>query len=169
MRIQPAIKAAVSFGAGIFITFSQAHSPDVGLYTLSVYGLVIGLSSGALAFGRKTEGALQELPMATLATLIGIFAFLAAQSEQGQLAAFVALTATWGLISGAFGLYQARRFGFKQLQGRDHLLSSIFALVLGALFLGVELDPVSAVGFFGAYLALDGVHWGIAAASPKGK
>lgn len=169
MRIQPAIRASVSFGAGIFITFSQSHSPDVGLYTLAVYGLIVGLSSVALAFGRKTEGALQELPMATLATLIGIFAFLAAQSEQGQLAAFVALTATWGLISGAFGLYQARRFGFKELRGRDHLLSSIFALLLGALFLGVELDPVSAVGFFGAYLALDGVHWGIAAASPKGK
>jgi uncharacterized membrane protein HdeD (DUF308 family) len=163
VRIQPAIKAAVSFGAGIFITFSQSHSPEVGLYTLAVYGLIVGLSSVALAFGRKIEGALQELPMATLATLIGIFALLAAQSEQGQ------LTATWGLISGAFGLYQARRFGFKELQGRDHLLSSIFALVLGALFLGVELDPVSAVGFFGAYLALDGVHWGIAAASPKGK
>ena len=81
----------------------------------------------------------------------------------------MALTATWGLISGAFGLYQARRFGFRALIGRDHLLSSIFALVLGALFLGVELDAVSAVGFFGAYLALDGVHWGIAAASPKGK
>ncbi len=116
MRIQPAIKAAVSFRAGIFITFSQSHSPEVGLYTLAVYGLIVGLSSVALAFGRKIEGALQELPMATLATLIGIF-----------------------------------------------------ALVLGALFLGVELDPVSAVGFFGAYLALDGVHWGIAAASPKGK
>lgn len=169
MRIQPAIKAAVSFGAGIFITFSQSHSPEVGLYTLAAYGLIVGLSSVAMAFGRKAEGALQELPMATLATLIGIFAFLAAQSGQGLLEAFLALTATWGLISGAFGLYQARRFGFRALIGRDHLLSSIFALVLGALFLGVELDAVSAVGFFGAYLALDGVHWGIAAASPKGK
>ena len=169
MRIQPAVKAAVSFGAGIFITFSQSHSPEVGLYTLAVYGLVVGLSSAALAFGRKIEGALQELPMATLATLIGLFALLPAQSEAGQLSAFIALAATWGLISGAFGLYQARRFGFKQLRGRDYLLSSIFALVLGTLFLGVELDPVSAVGFFGAYLALDGVHWGIAAASPKGK
>lgn len=169
MRIQPTIRAAVSFGAGIFITFSQSHSPVVGLYTLAVYGMVIGLSSAALAFARKVEGALQELPMATLATLIGLFALLAAQSESGQLAAFVALTATWGLISGAFGLYQARRFGFKELLGRDHLLSSIFALLLGVLFLAVELDPVSAVGFFGAYLALDGVHWGIAAASPKGK
>lgn len=169
MRIQPTIRAAVSFGAGIFITFSQSHSAVVGLYTLAVYGMVIGLSSTALAFARKVEGALQELPMATLATLIGLFALLAAQSQSGQLAAFVALTATWGLISGAFGLYQARRFGFKELLGRDHLLSSIFALLLGVLFLAVELDPVSAVGFFGAYLALDGVHWGIAAASPKGK
>jgi threonine/homoserine efflux transporter RhtA len=104
VQIQPAIKAAVSFGAGVFITFSQSHSPEVGLYTLAAYGLIVGLSSAALAFGRKTEGALQELPMATLATLIGIFAFLAAQSGQGLLEAFLALTATWGLISGAFGL-----------------------------------------------------------------
>lgn len=169
MRIQTSIRAAISFGAGIFITFSQSHSPDVGLYTLAVFGLVIGLSAAVLSFARKANGSLQELPMATLATLIAIFAFLAAQSADGQLAAFVALTATWGLISGAFGLYQARKYGFKELQGRDYLLSSVFALLLGVLFLGVDLDPVSAVGFFGAYLTLDGVHWAIAASSPRGK
>jgi hypothetical protein len=169
VRIQLVFRSAVSFGAGVFITFSQSHSPEVGLYTLSAFGLVVGLSAAALALGKKAEGALQELPMATLATLVGLFSLLAAQSTDGQLAAFMALVATWGLISGAFGLYQARKFGFKVLAGRDHLVSSVFGLVLGVLFLAVDLDPVSAVGFFGAYLVLDGVHWGIASASPKAK
>jgi uncharacterized membrane protein HdeD (DUF308 family) len=54
--------------------------------------------------------------------------------------------------------------------GKDYLMSAVFALVLGLLFLAVPLDEVSAVGFFGAYLALSGVHLGIAAASvPKAK
>lgn len=169
MRIQSVFRSAVSFGSGVFITFSQSHSPLVGLYTLATFGLVVGLSSAALSLSNKSEGGLQELPIATLATLVGLFALLAAQAAEGQLAAFMALVATWGLISGAFGLYQARKYGFRKLVGRDYLLSSVFGLVLGILFLAVDLDPVSAVGFFGAYLVLDGVHWGIASASPRDK
>lgn len=112
---------------------------------------------------------LQELPMATLATLIGIFALLALGTESAQHSAFIALVAAWGLISGAFALYQSRRAGRKEQSGTDFLISAVFGLLLGVLFLAVDLDIVSAVGFFGAYLALEGVHLGIAASTPKAK
>ena len=169
MLNQQANRALVAFGLGVFITFSQSHSADVGLVVLGVFGLLTGLSGTVIALVRRGSGALQELPMATLATLIGLFALLALGTESGQPAAFKALVAAWGLISGAFALYQARRLGFKDSSGRDHLISAVFALLLGILFLAVDLDIVSAVGFFGAYLALEGVHQGIAAATPKSK
>jgi peptidoglycan/LPS O-acetylase OafA/YrhL len=136
---------------------------------LGIFGLGIGLSGVFVALAAKKNAGLQELPVATLATLIGIFALLALMTGDGQHAAFNALVAAWGLIFGAFALYQARRWGFSDVRGRDFLISAIFALLLGALFLAVDLDVVSAVGFFGAYLALDGVHLGIAAATPKAK
>ena len=170
MRYQQGFRAAISFAIGVFITFMQAHGPDVGLITLSAFGLVLGLGGGALLFF-KPHGLdpLQQLPMAVLAVLVGMFAGLAFFNEAGQLAAFLALVSAWGLISGAFELYLSRRSGFKTAAGRDYLISAVFALLLGALFLVVPLDSVSAVGFFGAYLALSGVHLGIAASSPATK
>ena len=169
MRIQQSVRALFSFGLGVFITFSQSHSAQVGLIALGIFGLGIGISGAVLAITDRKNQGLQELPVASLATLIGVFALLSLFTSDGQQPAFDALVAAWGLIFGAFALYQARRWGFSDVRGRDFLISAIFALLLGALFLAVDLDIVSAVGFFGAYLALDGVHLGIAAATPKAK
>ena len=57
----------------------------------------------------------------------------------------------------------AYKEGFSERSGRDYLISAFFSLALAALFLLVAPDVVSSVGFFGAYLILLGVHWGIAA------
>lgn len=168
MNLKQAFRALVSFGLGIFITFYQAHGPDVGLGVLGVYGVALGVGLTALTLTKKAELAvLQELPVAVLALSVGLFALLALGNQQTQLPAFLALVSAWGLISGAFELYQARRSGFKTQQGKDFLISAVFGFLLGLLFLAVPLDTVSAVGFFGAYLAMSGVHLGIAAASVK--
>lgn len=169
MRIQQSIRAFLAFGLGVFITFSQSHSAQVGLITLGIFGLVTGVSGALVVAIRRELSLLQDLPMATLSTLIGLFSLLALGVSGAQHTAFMALVAAWGLISGAFALYQARRAGRKNQSGNDFLISAVFALVLGVLFLAVDLDIVSAVGFFGAYLALEGVHLGIAAAGPKSK
>lgn len=169
MRKTQAIRALAAFGVGIFITFSQSHSANVGLLALAIFGLAFGLTypAAALIFEPGLP-ALEALPIGVVAILIGLFAVLAPlqqlPADSGQV--FIWLVMAWGLISGAFELYQARRRGFRSDQGRDHLISSVFSLLLGVLFLAVPLDIVSAVGFFGAYLALSGVHLGIAAATP---
>jgi uncharacterized membrane protein HdeD (DUF308 family) len=166
VRYQQGFRAALSFGLGVFITFSQAHGADIGLIVLGVFGLGLGLVGGGIAFIRATGlNPLQELPVAVLALLVGMFSLLALTNESIQLASFLSLISAWGLISGAFELYQARRRGFKSQLGKDFLISAVFGLLIGLLFLAVPLDEVSAVGFFGAYLALSGVHLGIAAAS----
>ena len=168
MRLQFGFRAAVSFALGVAITFLQSHSGFVGLVTLGIFGVLLGLGGSVIAlFKRNGLNPLQELPIAALALIVGLFAFLASHDVPGQRAAFLALVAAWGLISGAFELYQARRLGFKTPHGRDLLISACVALLLGVLFLAVPLDIVSAVGFFGAYLALSGVHLGIAASSGK--
>jgi uncharacterized membrane protein HdeD (DUF308 family) len=168
VNFKQAYRAAISFGLGIFITFNQAHGPDVGLTVLGVYGVALGLGLTALTLTKKADlSALQELPVAVLALLVGLFSLLALGNQPTQLPAFLALVAAWGLISGAFELYQGRRSGFKTQNGKDFMISAVFGLLLGLLFLAVPLDSVSAVGFFGAYLAMSGVHLGIAAASSK--
>ena len=47
------------------------------------------------------------------------------------------------------------------------MISSVLSLLLGVLFLAAPIDIVSAVGFFGAYLVLTGVHLAIAAFTPE--
>ncbi|SCX04358.1 hypothetical protein [Candidatus Aquiluna sp. UB-MaderosW2red] len=167
MRNQQLFRSFLSFALGIFITFSQSHSAQIGLAALAGYGLALGIVGAVIAmFKRSGLNPLQELPMAVLATLIGLFALLASLNEEAAYPAFISLVTAWGLISGAFELYQTRRLGFKTPKGNEAFISAIFALLLGALFLSVELDVVSAVGFFGAYLTLSGVHLGISAFAP---
>jgi uncharacterized membrane protein HdeD (DUF308 family) len=63
-------------------------------------------------------------------------------------------------------LYAARKEKISTRTGRDYLISAVFAILLGALFLIAPLDIVSAVGFFGAYLVISAVHLGISALTP---
>jgi hypothetical protein len=167
MRLVRALRAAITLGVGIFITFSQAHSANVGLLALAIFGLGLGAVLVVLpALKLRGLEAVEHLPMAVLAILIGSFAALAPLQDSAITsgAAFIALVTAWGLLAGSFELYQARRKNWRKREGRDHLITAVFSLLLGALFLGVDLDIVSAVGFFGAYLALSGVHLGITAA-----
>jgi uncharacterized membrane protein HdeD (DUF308 family) len=168
VRIQFGFRAAISFTLGIFITFSQVHSADLGLKVLGVYGILLGIGGAVIAlYKRSGLNPLQELPSAALALLIGLFALLSTTSPSSEIVAFLALVSAWGLISGAFELYQSRRLGFKSVRGRDCLISAVLGLLLGVIFLAAPLDAVSAVGFFGAYLAISGVHLGIASSSAK--
>lgn len=169
MNLPLALRAFSAFALGVFITFSQSHSAEVGLSTLAIFGFAIALTPVITIRNRST--ALEQLPLSVVGLLIASLAVLAitVPSQIGHVAAFISLVTAWGLISGAFELFQAGRNGFKTQIGKDLLISACFALGLGILFLVVELDIVSAVGFFGAYLALSGVHLGISAATPKSK
>jgi uncharacterized membrane protein HdeD (DUF308 family) len=170
MRLIRALRAAITLAVGLFITFSQSHSAEIGLLALAIFGLALGVLF-VLSVLVKSSGVsvIEYLPMAVLAILIGGFAALAPTEESaiGAAAAFIALVTAWGLLAGSFELYQARRKNLRKREGRDHLITAVFSLLLGILFLVVDLDIVSAVGFFGAYLALSGVHLAIAASEPR--
>jgi hypothetical protein len=99
--------------------------------------------------------------------IVGSAALLVPTGDlQAAALVFVFLVAGWGLITGAFELYLARRSGFATRSGKDNLISAVLSLGVGLLFLIVPLDIVSAVGFFGAYLVLSAVHLGISATTP---
>ena len=175
-RIPLAARAAASFGVGLFLTFSQSHSAATGLLALGIFGLSYGLLSGTASIVfQKGLAAIESIPLTVVALLIGGFALMVpgtiASAGQNSTAAvaFKMLVTGWAIIAGAFELYQARRAGFKTTTGRDLLITSSFGLLLALLFLVANLDIVSQVGFFGAYLLLSGVHLGISATSPAAK
>ena len=169
MKIVFALRAAISFGVGIFITFNQSHSAATGLLALGIFGIGFALLNGAgsVIWG-KGIFSLENFPLTLVALLIGIAAILVpATDPEASALIFVYLATGWGLISGAFEMYLARKAGFATRLGKDGLISASLSLLVGLLFLIAPLDIISAVGFFGAYLVLSGVHLGISAATPS--
>ena len=167
MRQSNALRAAVSLGVGLFITFSQLHNATIGLLALAIFslGFAITNSLGSIVWGKGLV-AIEAMPLTVVSFLVGVFALMAMSGESAQ-TAFIGLVTVWGLVSGAFELYLARRASIKSTEGREFLMSAILSATLGLLFLVAPLDIVSAVGFFGAYLIVSGVQLGVAAATPS--
>ena len=163
------VRAAVSISVGLFITFTQSHSAATGLFALALFGIgsaVANVASTIWAKGKYLS--VDSLPLTLIALAVGLFTALIPQTEPtAQGLAFVYLVAGWAVISGAMELYLANRAGFRTRAGKDGLISAGLGLALGLLFLIVQLDIVSAVGFFGAYLVISGVHLAIAALTPQ--
>lgn len=169
MKIVLALRATISFGVGLFITFNQSHSAATGLFALAIFGLGYAILN-AIGTGVWGKGltAVENMPLTVASFIIGLLAVLVPTTDpSAQALAFIYLVTGWGLISGSFELYLARREGFKTQMGKDSLLNAGFGLLLGVLFLVAPLDIVSAVGFFGAYLVLSATHLAIAAGTPK--
>jgi len=136
------------------------------LAALTSFGVGYAMVSVFVALlQRKKLSAYDTLPLTAVALAVGL---LAAQAPTADgLTWFRFLVAGWGLFSGLFELLLARRAGFKSLKGRESLVSATLALILGVLFLLVNLKAIDEVGFFGAYMMVCAVHLGIAAASDR--
>jgi hypothetical protein len=143
------------------------HNATIGLLALAIFslGFAITNSLGSIVWGKGLV-AIEAMPLTVVSLLVGVFALMAMSGESAQ-TAFIGLVTVWGLVSGAFELYLARRASIKSTEGREFLMSAILSATLGLLFLVAPLDIVSAVGFFGAYLIVSGVQLGVAAATPS--
>ena len=163
------VKAALSIAVGLFITFTQSHSATTGLFALAVFGIGFAVANVVATIWAKGKYlSVESLPFTVLALAVGLFAALIPQTEPtAQALVFVYLVAGWAVISGAMELYLAKRAGFRTRSGKDGLISAVLGLALGLLFLIAPLDIVSAVGFFGTYLVISGVHLAIAALTPQ--
>jgi len=169
VKIVFALRAAISFAVGIFITFNQSHSAATGLLALGIFGIGFALLNGiGSAVWGKGVFSLENFPLTLAALIVGTAAILVpATDPEAAALVFVYLVTGWGLITGAFEMYLARRSGFATRFGKDSLISASLSLLVGLLFLIAPLDIISAVGFFGAYLVISAVHLGISAGTPS--
>jgi uncharacterized membrane protein HdeD (DUF308 family) len=163
------VRAALSIAVGLFITFTQSHSAATGLFALAIFGIGFAVSNVVSTIWAKGKYlSVESLPFTVIALAVGLFAAFIPQTEPtAQALVFVYLVAGWAVISAAMELYLANRSGFRTRSGKDGLISAVLGLALGLLFLIAPLDIVSAVGFFGTYLVISGVHLAIAALTPQ--
>jgi uncharacterized membrane protein HdeD (DUF308 family) len=163
------VQAAIFVAVGLFITFTQSHSAATGLFALAIFGIGLAVANIAATIWDKINYlSVESLPLTLTSLAAGLFAALIPQTDPtAQALAFVYLVSGWAVVSGALELYLANRSGFRTRARKDGLITSVLGLALGLLFLIAPLDIVSAVGFFGAYLVICGVHLGIAALTPQ--
>lgn len=164
MQIFYGLRAAIFFGAGVFIAFSADHGYLIGQQVLAVTTGLFALA-GLILIASKREISRADLLLVLLAFSVTAGAFFTLSIPQASLYFLVSL---WGLGAGAIELFAAKSLGFRTRSGQERGLSGGFSLVIGGLLLA-SIDVVSAVGFLGVYFAVSGVHWGIAAFTPAAK
>lgn len=169
MRIPLAIQATSALAAGIFITFSQVHDTStavIGLLVLSAGWFVASIVSASKVYGNP--GFILHTVIAASAALMAVLALVFNGMAQPFL--IWVLIAHWGFYDALTQAIFARKAQAKSSTRRDHAISAGLGLLLYISQLTILLlgnDPVSQVGFFGAYAVILGVHLGITAASPK--
>ena len=164
MQILLALRAAIFFGAGLFITFSADHGYTIGQQLLAaVTGLFAMTVFILIAMQRKVTKA--DILMAMVGFLVTLLALFTIASAPQMLYFLITL---WGLTSAMIEIFAARDLGFRSREGKDRLISAGLSIAIGVLVI-FPLDVVSAVGFLGVYFAISGVHWGIASATPAAK
>ena len=164
MQILYALRGAIFFTAGVFITFSADHGYLIGQQVLTAAMGLYAVAGFSLIAAKKaiTKADLLLIIVALLITVLSSFTIQIPELS------FYFLVTLWGLGAGAIELFATRPLGFKTRVGQERFLSGMFSILIGFLFIA-PIDVVSAVGFMGVYFAISGVHWGIAAATPAAK
>lgn len=164
--LAPVLRAVPAVIAGLIITFTADHSPTVGLIMLSVYGLgsalVLLATAGRMGGAEPVRGLHRGL--ALVAAIAGGLALVVLVSGTAGLALLLLLVGGYAVIAGALELVWGIRHRDRSGFARDAVVIGVGTLAL-ALVLAFVGDPVSAVGFFGAYAVMLGVYLAIAGVS----
>ena len=167
--LAPVLRALPALVVGVIITFTADHSPALGLITFGTFGvataLVVALTAVRLP---RAEPARQlHLGIAAIAGAAGALALVALATFGGGLALLLLLVGGYAVLAGALELVWGIRHRDRSPLARDAVVVGAGTVAL-ALVLALVGDPVSAVGFFGAYAVMLGVFLLIAGFSLKG-
>jgi hypothetical protein len=148
---------------GLVITFSADHSAQRGLLALGLMTAALAAVLGFSALLLLTGDALRGLH-ATLGVIALGASALALLRWESELAFLLVIAGGWAALSGAAELVWGIRHRGRHEFSRDALVVGGGTLAL-AVVLTIVADPVSAVGFIGAYAIVVGVFLVIAALS----
>lgn len=164
----PVIRAIPAILVGLAITFTADHSALLGLVMLSVFGLGSTLALFATSVQFEKAEPLRGLHrgLALVAGMVGAASAVAAATLGASLAVLLLLIGGYAVLAGALELVWGIRHRHHSPLARDGVIIGAGTLAL-AVVLALVADPVSAVGFFGAYAVVLGVFLVIAGLSAR--
>ena len=164
----PIARGIPPLAVGLTITFTADHSSIVGLVMFSIFGLTTAIVLG-IAGTRQPASELTRPLYRGLALISGfaaVLAVLAAIATGGSLPLLLLLVGGFAVLAGALELVWGLRHRAVSPLARDAITVGGGTLAL-AIVLALVADPVSAVGFFGAYAVILGIFLLIAGLSLK--
>lgn len=162
------LRAVPAIIVGLAITFTADHSPALGLVMLGAFGLATALVLALTSLRMRHGEPLRPLHrgLALIAGLAGALALVVLATVGGGLALLLLLVGGYAVLAGALELVWGIRHRDRSPLARDAVVIGVGTLAL-AVVLALVGDPVSAVGFFGAYAVVLGIFLLIAGLSLK--
>jgi peptidoglycan/LPS O-acetylase OafA/YrhL len=166
--LAPVLRAVPALAVGLIITFTADHSPTLGLTMLGAFGLATALVLLAASLRTPATEPTRALHrgLAIIAGIAGALALVVLATVGGGLPLLLLLVGGYAVLAGALELVWGIRHRDRSPIARDAVVIGVGTLAL-AIVLALVGDPVSAVGFFGAYAVVLGVFLLIAGLSLK--
>ncbi len=167
----PLSRAILLAVPAVAITFTEDHSPHMGLLTFGIWAAASGLILGALAL-RLLGDPLSRRLFATNGVISAVAGFVAlalsASVGPGEgLGSFLFLVTVWAACTGVVEFYAGWRARTTQASARDWRMAGGLTLIFALVLLVLPPHTVVSVGLLGAYFAILAVFLGIAAFSLK--
>ncbi|UYN83028.1 MAG: hypothetical protein KIT89_09980 [Microcella sp.] len=164
----PVLRAVPAILVGLAITFTADHSALLGLVMLSIFGLGSTLALLVTSVRLERSEPLRGLhhALALIAGVVGAASAVAAATLGSALPVLLLLIGGYAVLAGALELVWGIRHRDRSPFARDGMIIGVGTLAL-AVVLALVADPVSAVGFFGAYAVVLGVFLVIAGLSAR--
>lgn len=163
--VVPVVRGLLALVPAAVITFSQNHSPELGLLVFGAWSIVSGLVVGALSLRLLDARGIRSLFVVN--AVVTVSAGLLAMAVPGGLPFLLYLVSVWAAVTGFVELYAGLRGRGRAAAARDWIAAGVLSAVLAIVFLVFPLDAVTTVGLLGGYLVILGVYLVIGGLSMK--
>jgi uncharacterized membrane protein HdeD (DUF308 family) len=153
--VVPVVRGALAIVPAVVITFSQDHSPTLGLAVFGVWAIVSGLFTGAASLRLIDDRLIRTLFAAN--GVLTVIAGLLALIMPASLGFLVVLVISWAAVTGIVELIAGLRARGRSSASRDWVTAGAATALAAVVFLIFPFDAVSIVGLLGAYLVIVGV------------
>lgn len=155
----PVVRGTLALVPSAVITFSQDHSPALGLAVFGAWALATGVIVGALAARLMADRAARWAFVANgvLTAAAGLVALGLRDTALGGVGALMFTVAVWAAVTGILELVVGLRARGRIAAARDWIAVGALTAALALVYVLLPLDPVTAVGLLGAYFVVLGV------------
>ena len=155
----PVVRGTLALVPSAVITFSQEHSPALGLTVFGAWAVASGVVVGALSARLVADRLARWIFVVSgvLTAAAGLTALGLRDTAPNGVGAFTFTVAVWAAVTGILELVVGLRSRGRIAAARDWITAGALTALLALVFVLFPLDPVTAVGLLGAYFVVLGV------------